>query len=89
MNSVPEALYKITWKFSDEEEQSALANHDACMQLARVLEPAGAVVNRVAWSTGSAQGRHAAPDAPVDEPLYGAAADRVRDQLAREARGLG
>lgn len=80
MTKAPEVLYKVTWTSSTGEARSALATLKAASEIAAALGTAGRTNVRVAV-TRAAQGRHAAPEPPVDEPLVGEAARRVGAHL--------
>jgi hypothetical protein len=81
MTRAPEVLYKITWKFDGLPERTALATYAAAneIRIAFLNHSHGVTVSLV--PAEATTGRHSAPPVPVDEPLTGAAADRVRDRL--------
>lgn len=78
--AAPEILYKITWTAANGETRSAHATLKAASEVAAALGIAGRTNVRVAVAE-AAQGRHAAPEPPVDEPLVGDAARRVGASL--------
>lgn len=85
--SVPQILYRLHWTDADGEQYTVHGVHAAVSALEAVLVDAGATRIQIDVPERR-QGRHVRT--PVDEPLYGAAADRVRDELdAGDRRALG
>ena len=91
MTDAPEILYKITWKFDGLPERTALAAYTAADEIRRALlnRSHGVLVSVTVAPAAAPTGRHSAPPPPVDEPLTGAAADRVRDRLRRSGTDYG
>lgn len=81
--SVPQILYRLHWTDADGEQYTVHGVHAAVSALEAVLVDAGATSIQIDVPERR-QGRHVRT--PVDEPLYGAAADRVRDELAWHPR---
>jgi len=79
----PTILYAIEWyPYRGAEKRMAYAMQPAAHELVAALRGSGVTDIECAPARGQS-GRHAAIEAPVDEPLTGAAADRIRDQLRR------
>lgn len=76
--SAPQILYRLTWTAADGSQHTVHGVHAAVSALEAVLVDAGATAI-VIDVPERRQARHAKP--LMDEPLYGAAADRVRDEL--------
>jgi len=81
VTNAPGIMYEITWTKPDGTGGGrATAMLKAAVQLRNALRADGW---KAVWVTPAeaATGRHAAPAPPVDEPVTGAAADRLRDRL--------
>lgn len=76
--SAPQILYRLTWTAADGSQHTVLGVHAAVSALEPVLVDAGATAI-VIDVPERRQGRHAKPR--LDEPLWGAEAERVRDDL--------
>lgn len=85
--SAPQILYRLHWTAADGTEHMVLGVHAAVSALEPVLVDAGATSIQIDVPERR-QGRHAAP--AVDEPLFGPAAERVRDELdSGDRRAMG